>query len=55
MDGLEETIILEPGDSVHLPAGTIHRFSGLEDSEIFEFSTLHDDADVVRIEPGDSL
>ncbi len=54
-DGLEETLILEPGDSLHLPAGTVHRFTGIEDSEIFEFSTLHDDADVVRLEAGDTL
>lgn len=52
-DGSEETLIMEPGDAVHLPAGTIHRYTGLEDSEMFEFSTKHDDSDTYRIEPGD--
>jgi len=54
-DGTEEKLVLEAGDSVHLPARTIHRFTGIEDSEIFEFSTPHSDEDVVRIESGDTL
>jgi len=54
-DGLEETLIMQPGDSVHLPAGTIHRYTGIEDSEIFEFSTQHFDEDTYRIERGDTL
>ncbi len=54
-EGKDEVLILGPGDSVHLPAGTIHRFTGILDSEIFEFSTHHSDDDVVRIEKGDTL
>jgi len=54
-DGAEETLVLKPGDSVHLPAGTWHRYTGIEDSEIFEFSTQHFDEDTVRLRPGDSL
>jgi len=52
-DGREEVLTMEPGDAVHLPAGTLHRYTGLEDSEMFEFSTKHFDDDTYRIEPGD--
>lgn len=40
--------IMQPGDSVDIESGTWHRFAGLRDSVIFEFSTHHDDADVER-------
>lgn len=43
--------VMGPGDHHHIPAGVEHRFSGLEDSEIIEFSTHHDDEDSYRI-PG---
>src|SRR3989344_7564795 len=42
---------LKPGDSIHIPRDVLHRFAGLEDSEIFEFSTHHDDEDSYRMEP----
>ena len=45
------TIILEPGDSFHLVPFTRHRFNAMQDSLIFEFSTKHDDNDVVRVIP----
>ena len=47
------TIIKElgPGDSQHIPKLTEHRFCGLLDSVIFEFSTLHCDDDTYRLEP----
>ncbi|MCD6120090.1 cupin domain-containing protein [bacterium] len=54
-DGREETWIMGPGDHQHLPVETTHRFTGIEDSEIFEFSTQHFDDDSHRIEPGDTL
>lgn len=54
-DGRKETVILEAGDNIHLPQGTVHRFTGLEDSEIFEFSTQHFDEDSIRLEQGDVL
>ena len=42
---------LRPGESIHVEPGVWHRFSGLEDAVIFEFSTHHDDADSYRREP----
>jgi len=42
---------LRPGDTVHIPTGTPHRFSGLEASVILEFSTHHEDDDCLRDEP----
>ncbi|MFH1443904.1 MAG: PfkB family carbohydrate kinase [Candidatus Peregrinibacteria bacterium] len=41
---------LVPGDFVHVPAKTPHRFTGIEDSEIFEFSTTHSEDDSFRTE-----
>lgn len=41
---------LTPGDFVHIPAATPHRFTGLEDSEMFEFSTTHSEDDSYRTE-----
>jgi D-lyxose ketol-isomerase len=40
-----------PGDRFDVKPGMTHRFTGLEDSVIVEFSTHHDEADVVRLEP----
>ena len=50
---LAEEEILIAGDSFHIPVGLIHRIVGLEDSEVFEFSTQHFDEDSIRIEKGD--
>ena len=40
---------LGPGEVLHLPPLTWHRFTGLEDVEFIEFSTHHDDEDTVRL------
>ena len=40
---------MRPGDSVHLPPGTRHRVTAVEDSDIYEVSTADMD-DVVRLE-----
>jgi quercetin dioxygenase-like cupin family protein len=40
---------LLPGDRLHIPAGTIHRVTAIEDADIFEVSTPELD-DVVRLE-----
>ncbi|MBD3350829.1 MAG: cupin domain-containing protein [Candidatus Lokiarchaeota archaeon] len=40
--------VLTAGDIVHIPPGTNHRFTGLENSDIIEFSTHHEDSDSYR-------
>jgi mannose-6-phosphate isomerase-like protein (cupin superfamily) len=45
--------VLWAGDSVHIPAGLIHRILAFETSEVFEFSTQHFAEDSIRIEKGD--
>jgi mannose-6-phosphate isomerase-like protein (cupin superfamily) len=47
--GSAERVLL-PGDAQRIAPGTVHRFWGLEDSEIIEFSTHHEDSDSYRIE-----
>lgn len=42
---------LTAGTSLHVEPGTWHRFSGITDAELFEFSTHHEDADSYRKEP----
>lgn len=42
-------LIAEPGTTINLPPGTVHRMEALEDSRIFEVSTPDLD-DVVRLE-----
>jgi len=42
--------IMLPGHSILISPNTKHRFTGLEDSEIIEFSTHHDDSDSYRDE-----
>lgn len=39
---------LTPGVAFHIPPGMWHKFQGVEDSVITEFSTHHNDKDVVR-------
>ena len=42
--------IMLPGHSILIEPNTKHRFTGLEDSEIMEFSTHHEDSDSYREE-----
>jgi mannose-6-phosphate isomerase-like protein (cupin superfamily) len=42
--------VLTPGSVQHVPPRVWHRFSGLERTEFFEFSTTHRDADSYRRE-----
>lgn len=42
------SLILTPDMAFHIPPGMFHRFHGLEESMLFEFSTHHSDKDVVR-------
>jgi quercetin dioxygenase-like cupin family protein len=46
-------IILNPGDSFYIPPGLRHRMIGLEDTELFEFSTEHFEEDSYRLIKGD--
>jgi mannose-6-phosphate isomerase-like protein (cupin superfamily) len=48
-----EEVTLHKGESFHIPRFMVHRILGLEDSEIFEFSTQHFDEDSLRVEKGD--
>jgi quercetin dioxygenase-like cupin family protein len=43
-------MIMHPGDAFLIEPNTKHRFTGLEDSEIIEFSTHHEDSDSYRDE-----
>jgi mannose-6-phosphate isomerase len=45
----DDTYDWEPGQLVHIPTGTVHRFEALEDAVLLEVSTPHLE-DVVRIE-----
>ena len=48
-DGERRTVRLGPGDGWHLPPGTRHRLTALDDTDILEVSTPELD-DVVRLE-----
>ena len=52
-NGVKNTFVMKPGDALEITQGLMHRFKGLEDSEIMEFSTQHFDEDSYRIEKGD--
>lgn len=42
--------IMNEGEEQHIAKGMPHRFKGLEDSVMIEFSTHHDDKDSYRLE-----
>jgi len=44
-----DVVILEAGDTFHVPVGMRHQMTGLTDVEMFEFSTRHFDEDSIRI------
>ena len=48
-----EKIVLKPGDNFYIPTGRIHQIIGTEDTELYEFSTKHEDSDSHRIIKGD--
>lgn len=48
--GNSDKQILQPGDIIDIPRQKLHRFTGLEDSQIVEFSTHHEDDDSYRLE-----
>jgi len=46
-------LVLNPGEKFYVYSGLRHQMIALEDSELFEFSTQHFDADSYRISRGD--
>lgn len=48
-DGELKTVRMSEGDTIHLTPGTRHRFTAVEDADIYEVSTPEID-DVVRLE-----
>jgi mannose-6-phosphate isomerase-like protein (cupin superfamily) len=46
-------IILEVGQTFEMPVGLRHQILGLEETDMFEFSTTHFDSDSHRIIKGD--
>ena len=50
---LADDIILEKGESFHIPRELVHRIEAVEGSEIIEFSTTHHDEDSYRVIKGD--
>jgi mannose-6-phosphate isomerase-like protein (cupin superfamily) len=51
--GPVKRLIMLPGDNLHVPQNLPHQFYGIEDSEIFEFSTQHFEEDSYRLLKGD--
>ena len=47
--------IMSPGNSILVEPNSKHRFTGLENSEIMEFSTHHEDEDSYRDEPSGEI
>lgn len=48
-----QMLVMTPGESLDIPVGLVHSVEALEDSEIIEFSTHHEDSDSYRIIKGD--
>jgi hypothetical protein len=44
-----------PGDKQHIAVGVKHRFSGIEESEMIEFSTHHREDDSYRDVPSGKI
>lgn len=50
-NGIKTKRVMTPGDTQHIPQGTIHRINALTDAEVMEFSTFHMEEDSYRIIP----
>ena len=44
-----ESVTLNVGDAFRVPAGRVHRIYAVEDIQLYEFSTTHDEGDTVRL------
>lgn len=53
--GEAENRIMTVGDVIHIKTGMWHRFSGITDAQIMEFSTFHMDEDSIIKEPSGSF
>jgi quercetin dioxygenase-like cupin family protein len=53
VDYVLEKFQMKVGDSLDIPVGLVHSVLALEDSEIIEFSTHHEDSDSYRVIKGD--
>jgi len=51
--GVKYIVHLYPGDSIRIPRGQAHQIIALEDSNLFEFSTKHEEEDSYRVWKGD--
>lgn len=51
--GQEYVVHLFPGDSITIPRGQVHQIIAIEESEIIEFSTIHNEHDSYRVQKGD--
>ena len=54
-EGTKSSRVMGAGDVMHIKRGMWHRFTGIEESEIFEFSTFHMDSDSYRRENSGSV
>lgn len=54
-DNLDEAhnVMLHPGDTFDIPPWLRHQMIAMEDSDLIEFSTHHEDSDIIRIIRGD--
>lgn len=51
--GAEYFVELLPGDKILIPPGQVHQIIGVEESDLFEFSTVHEESDSYRVQKGD--
>jgi len=47
--GVMECVTLNVGDALRIPPMRIHQVYAVEDTELYEFSTTHDEIDTVRL------
>ena len=52
-DASEYFVELNVGDSIRITRGQVHQIIALEDSDIIEFSTTHEEDDSHRVQKGD--
>ncbi|MGO1119045.1 cupin domain-containing protein [Rhodovibrionaceae bacterium A322] len=53
--GAMKATLVEAGNSYYVPPRKVHLIEALEDADVFEFSTFHEDEDSYFIHPGDEV